>query len=236
MTQLSSKSSPLHEEPDYVFFGGAFDPPHLGHIDAVDLVQRRFPNAKVVVVPSFEPPVSRQQQKLTHASFWDRLAMCALAYDEHPFVNVSSIEETLEVPSYTARTLAALKAEYPLSKLAWMIGSDQLSAFVNWYQPKDILEQASLVVLPRPAQVNINLLEMAASTATSLGFKVSVSEKEGVVFLDGGNSIFVLKDAPRDVSSTDIRRLIHRRENFTELDLPLSVRDYLQESELYLRD
>lgn len=220
-------------EPDLVFFGGTFDPPHMGHIEAVRIARDRFCDAQIVVVPSYAPPISKDEAKSPQADFSDRVSLCVIAFDEWDRVQVSSLEEDKESPSYTVKTLRGLKAEYPLSKLAWMIGGDQLSGFQNWRDPKEILEMANLVVVPRPAQVQGNLVEMAASIATSLGFKASIDKEEGVVLLDGACTIFVLKEAPKDISSSEIRKLIAAKSTDIETYIPKPVLEFLNESELY---
>lgn len=195
-------------EPEWVFFGGTFDPPHAGHMQAVRFARARFPDAEVVLVPCFAPPVSKDQMKTVHASFPDRVAMCVVAFDEWEHVQVSSLEEDLEAPSYTIKTLRDLRAEYPTARLAWMIGADQLYSFTSWLEPKAILETASLVVVPRPDQAKTDLIEKAVQVATSLGFKASVDRDEGVILLDGAGVIYILNDAPANISSSAVREAV----------------------------
>lgn len=216
-------------DPEWVFFGGTFDPPHAGHMQAVRFARARFPDAEVVLVPAFAPPVSKDHVKTVHASFPDRVAMCVVAFDEWEHVQVSSLEEDLEAPSYTIKTLRDLRGEYPTARLAWMIGADQLYSFTSWLEPKAILEIASLVVVPRPDRVKTDprpclkssesgreesgllkqvLIEKAVQVATSLGFKASVDREEGVILLDGAGVIYILNDAPANISSTAVREAV----------------------------
>jgi nicotinate-nucleotide adenylyltransferase len=195
-------------EPEWVFFGGTFDPPHAGHMQAVRFARSRFPDAEIVLVPSFAPPVSKDEVKTVHASFPDRVAMCVVAFDEWEHVQVSSLEEDLEAPSYTIKTLRDLRGEYPTARLAWMIGADQLQHFTSWLEPKAILELASLVVVPRPDQAKTDLIDKAAQVATSLGFKVSIDRSEGVILLDGAGVIYILNDAPANISSSAVRQAV----------------------------
>lgn len=206
MSNVTTKYKSL--EPEWVFFGGTFDPVHVGHMDAVRIVRKRFPDAEIVLVPSFEPPVTKDSQKTVHAPFPDRVAMCVVAFDEWEKVQVSSLEEDLEAPSYTVRTLRDLRGEYPTAPLAWMIGADQLAGFAKWLEPKAILELASLVIVPRPGQSKTDLVDQATQLATSFGFKVSVDREENMVLLDGAHPIYILDEVPTDISSTAIREKI----------------------------
>ena len=43
------------KDPDIIIYGGAFDPPHQGHIDSIDCLHRRFPHAEILVIPGKIP-------------------------------------------------------------------------------------------------------------------------------------------------------------------------------------
>jgi nicotinate (nicotinamide) nucleotide adenylyltransferase len=221
-------------EPEWLFFGGTFDPLHVGHMDAVRIARSRFPDAEIVIVPSFAPPVSRDESKNVQATFPDRVAMCVVAFDEWERVQVSSLEEDLEAPSFTVKTLRDLRGEYPAAPLAWMIGADQLAEFTKWLDPKVILELASLVVIPRQGQAKGDLIDQAGQVATTLGFKVSIDRDEGVILLDGAHPIFVLNEAPTAASSRDIREKISSTglASVTEL-IHEHVATYIEDVELY---
>lgn len=232
MTNSVSKYKSI--EPEWIFFGGTFDPPHVGHMDAVRFARSRFTDAEIVLVPSFEPPVSKDEMKTVHSSFPDRVAMCVVAFDEWERVQVSSLEEDLGGPSYTIKTLRDLRGEYPNARLAWMIGADQLAQFANWFEPKDILELASLVIVPRPGQSRSDLILQASQLATSLGFKNSIDREAGVVLLDGGCNIYLLNEAPADVSSTEVRKIVGAKGvGALEGLVDGSIAAYIEDLELY---
>ncbi len=223
----------MSQNPDIIFFGGVFDPIHIGHMDAVRIVQDEFPKAKIVLVPSFVPPISSEEIKPVETAFVDRVAMSVVAFDEWPRVNVSSIEEELGVPSYTHVTLAALSEENPGSSLAWMIGADQLANFLRWSQPRKILELASLIVLPRPASSPMDILEISKQVASSLGFSTTLDETEMRIYLDGANSIYVLDKAPTSISSTEIRKLAAEDLQKISGKVPPVIMDYIADIGLY---
>jgi nicotinate-nucleotide adenylyltransferase len=226
----------MSQSPDIIFFGGVFDPIHIGHIDAVRIVQAAFPEAKVVLVPSFVAPTANGEIKHVTTQFVDRVAMSVIAFDEWPTVHVSAIEEELGVPSYTHATLEALALENPGSSLAWMIGADQLENFLRWRQPKKILELASLIILPRPANTTLDILEMATNAAMSLGFSSAVDESKMRLDLDGAHSIYVLGKAPTSVSSTEIRKLAAVDLQKISDKVPSIIMDYIADIGLYQQE
>jgi nicotinate-nucleotide adenylyltransferase len=228
-----TKSKYQDLEPDLIFFGGSFDPPHLGHVEFLKIIQNRFKNSEIVIVPSYAPVASATKEKPASSEFSDRLAMCVIAFDKCERVQVSAIEESLDIPNYTIDTLMELRSEYPLSKLAWAIGADQLNVFADWKEPTKILELASLVVLPRPHQVQKDLLEEALGLASRLGFTASIDAAEGVILLHGAGAVFVLPEAPRTVSSTDAREKIKSDPSAAKELLSPEVLEYVSELNLY---
>ncbi len=55
-----------------IYFGGAFDPVHEGHVDAVKIVREFFPQAKITLVPGFMIPVAGGGVKAPSTPFVDR--------------------------------------------------------------------------------------------------------------------------------------------------------------------
>ncbi len=219
--------------PDIIYFGGTFDPIHMGHMDAVRIAQQVFPGVRVVIVPALAPPVSATTPKKVTSDFVDRVAMAVIAFDEWPRVEVSSVEEGLPTPNYTYVTLEALKSENPASSLAWMIGADQLQQFLTWKNPRRILEIASLIVLPRPALCQKELMDLAKDLASKLGFSFSFDADAGRLDLDGGGSIYVMQQAPQTESSGEIRELAAKDLKALKGRVVPSVIDYIVDLELY---
>ena len=223
----------MNESPAIIYFGGAFDPIHVGHMDAVKIAREAFPAARIILVPGAVLPASSGKVKHVETPFVDRVAMAVVACDEWPNVDVSSIEEDLPSPNYTYLTLEALVNEYPASKIAWMLGADQLAEFSRWKNPRRILELASLVVLPRPALTPEDTLDLCMGVASSLGFSSSLDSEHMRLELDGAGSIYVLDRAPTSISSTEVRRLASQ--SLLKIDglVAPSVIDYISDIGLY---
>jgi nicotinate-nucleotide adenylyltransferase len=222
-----------HLEPDVIFFGGTFDPPHLGHADCIDIVKAEFPASKIIVLPSFAPPVSSTSLKSPSAPFLDRLAMSVVAFDDRENVEVSSAEEELETPSYTVNTLEYFKSVYPSSRLFWLLGADQLQSFPSWKEPQKILEKAGLIVLPRPNVSQVDIMMQASQVASTLGFKHSTDQSHGVVLIDGAQPIFVIDKAPRNVASRDLRLRLRRHDMLALAEVSPAVADYIKDIGIY---
>jgi nicotinate-nucleotide adenylyltransferase len=114
-------------------YGGAFDPPHLGHVALADAARERFGVERLVVLVS-ERPGHRE----VHAAVEDRLALARAAFpdddvrlDRHP------------------RTVELLRAER-FDDPVFVIGADQFRHFLAWSEPAEVLERTRLAVATRP--------------------------------------------------------------------------------------
>lgn len=125
-------------------FGGSFDPPHVGHVLAVTYALVTGGFERVLVVPVFSHPFEKQL-----VSFDDRVEMCRMAMGWIPGIEVSRIEESLEAPSLTLRTVQRLAEEHPGWKLRLIVGADVLGEASGWHAFDEVKRLAPLFVLAR---------------------------------------------------------------------------------------
>lgn len=125
-------------------FGGSFDPPHVAHVLAVDHVLEAGLADIVMVIPVFRHAFDKDM-----TPFDVRLSLVHAAFAGRPHVEVSDIERELPAPSYTVRTLEALRARYPDDELRLLVGSDLLSDTPRWHRYEDIIRMAPPIVLGR---------------------------------------------------------------------------------------
>jgi nicotinate-nucleotide adenylyltransferase len=134
------------------FFGGSFDPPHLGHL-AVARAAREALNLDTVLFA----PVGAQPLKPrgSTVSFVHRLAMTRLAIAGEPgfAVSLADAPKPSGAPNYTLETLLALRAELPPeSALFCLMGADSFAGFRRWHRAAEIPFVAPLIVAARPGQ------------------------------------------------------------------------------------
>lgn len=131
----------------YGFFGGSFDPPHLGHTLACLWALETEEVDRVLMVPVARHPFG----KAFSASFADRAEMCRLATSRlGNAVEVSTIEGRREGVSYTIDTLRALRAEDPKADFRLIAGSDVIGDLPKWREGGEVLRLAPPLELPRP--------------------------------------------------------------------------------------
>lgn len=160
-----------------------------------------------MIVPSCIPP-HKIPGKLADGG--DRLEMCRLAFAGSLF-EISPIELDRGSKSYTVDTLRELKKIYPEDELYFIIGSDMLSTFTQWYRWEEILSLAFICAASRQN-----------------GFEPDLSQ-----FTPEQRARIILLDIePFEVSSTQIRGIIARKGEDSDLiDKP--VLDYIKEKGLY---
>jgi nicotinate-nucleotide adenylyltransferase len=130
-----------------LIYGGAFDPPHRGHVELPPRAAEQIHAHGVLYVPTGEPP----HKSPTAAPAEHRLAMLRLALGDRSDCAISTWEIEHAGPSYTVRTLEHLRQELPGVELRLLIGADMAASFYGkWKDPRRIIELAEPVVMLRP--------------------------------------------------------------------------------------
>ncbi|MFQ5889769.1 MAG: nicotinate-nucleotide adenylyltransferase [Gemmatimonadota bacterium] len=125
-------------------FGGAFDPPHLGHLIVARDVLERLRLDRLLIVPTARPP---HREVILPAE--DRLRLVRKACAGEPGFEVCDAEFHRSGPSYTVDTLAWIRATYAPAELYCIIGGDQFRLFSSWHRHDRILQLATMVVMTR---------------------------------------------------------------------------------------
>ena len=134
-----------------------------------------------------------------------RYDMVAQAVKEMDGVRASDYEFKLDKPSYTANTLRRISANYPDREFILTIGADNWVKFHNWRESDFILNNYPIIVYPRQ------------------GYPIET--------LSG--NVTLLNCPLMDISSTQIRQMVHNGTPINEL-VPASVARTIKEKGLYL--
>jgi nicotinate-nucleotide adenylyltransferase len=126
--------------------GGMFDPIHIGHLRAAEIVREALALEEVVFVPTGRPPHRGQPA----AAGLDRYAMVALATAAERAFVPSDVELTREGPSYTVETVALIRQQRPGVDVVLIVGSDNLPMIADWREPERLLELCTVAVVERP--------------------------------------------------------------------------------------
>lgn len=150
-------------------FGGAFDPPHIAHVEMAKYAFAHNNLSRILVVPTFNHPFSKNMAPFDH-----RLEMCKLAFEGISELEVLDIEKKLGEVSYTASTLRALKNIYPKADWSLILGSDAFEQFSTWKDVEYIRENSEVIVIPRGVNSPVaNVSSTSAREAINSGAQIS---------------------------------------------------------------
>jgi nicotinate-nucleotide adenylyltransferase len=116
--------------------GGAFDPPHVGHVALARAAIDELGLERLLVLVVASPG-----HKGVFAPAEARLELARLAFEDVP-------EATVELDPY-ARTVDSLE-ERRLPDAYFVLGADELADFWAWKEPDRVLELVRLAVAKRP--------------------------------------------------------------------------------------
>lgn len=191
-------------------FGGSFNPIHNGHLHLAQTVHQQCGLDRMLLMPSGTAP---HKSSDAYAPAADRLAMCRLAAEPYPWLEVSDYELTKPGKSYTVETLRYLHSRFPEDALFLLTGSDMLLSFDNWYCWQEILTLAGLLCVSRGTEPE-DVLRQKAAELSSYG------------------QVTVVHAKPLPMSSSQIRHKIELCRKFS-CYLPENVVQYIMLHGLY---
>lgn len=191
-------------------FGGSFNPIHNGHLYLAQTVHQQCGLDRMLLMPSGTAP---HKSSDAYAPAADRLAMCRLAAEPYPWLEVSDYELTKPGKSYTVETLRYLHSCFPEDALFLLTGSDMLLSFDSWYCWQEILTLAGLLCVSRGTEPE-DVLRQKAAELSSYG------------------QVTVVHAKPLPMSSSQIRHKIELCRKFS-CYLPENVVQYIMLHRLY---
>ena len=224
------------------FFGGSFDPPHMGHLGIARAAQALLQLDTVLFTPVGSQPLKPLGPR---ASFEDRLAMTELAIRGLPNFAISFADapDPSGEPNYSIDTLHRLQAQFSSAQLFTLMGADSFLSLRRWYRGSDIPFLAPLIVASRPGQ---GLQHLAAELPDGLTVHAnphSIENRPGTLEIytvqnaSGAEApLYLLPGLEIEISASEIREnvsaaLTHLCEAHNIL--PDAVCDYISSHHLY---
>ncbi|MBY4596111.1 nicotinate-nucleotide adenylyltransferase [bacterium BD-1] len=191
-------------------FGGAFDPPHNGHVALARAAVEQLGLDELRIFPTGQA----WHKARTLSDGAHRVAMSKLAFAQVPGVVIDTREVLREGPTYTVDTLRELHQDSPKAQILLIIGADQAETLHTW---KNSTEIARLAILSIAARAR----------------PVSDAPPADISNLPPG-SYEPINLPPIVVSSTEVRTLAGRGYPIEHL-VPPAVARYIAEHQLYQR-
>ena len=196
------------------YFGGTFDPVHVGHLHAARSVGNALGVGLVTLVLAARPP-----HRATRANMADRWQMLRLAVSGDAALDASDIELRREGPSYSIDTIESLGEGEPI---VWIVGSDGLDTFATWHRFRSFAKCCHIVVVVRPGT------EVTPLPGFSRVYDAACLARRR------RGCLFVISHAMLDVSASQIRHILARGGDVSAL-LPSPVLTYIKRRGLYHR-
>lgn len=193
------------------YFGGTFDPPHIGHLVLAAEAAYQFKLSRLHWVLTPEPP-HKQEQDITPLNH--RMAMLQSMVANNPTFEISRLEIDRPGPHYAVDTARLLAQQESSADIILLIGGDSLWDLPTWRFSSDLVAVVSKIgVMRRPGDfADLSPLEQKLPGVT-----------EKIVFI---NALL------QPVSSRELRRRIAAGEMYRYY-VPPSVYDYIEENQLY---
>ena len=134
-----------------VLFGGSFNPIHKGHLAIAKAALKQVHAHELWFLPTLLSPL----KDVELASFEHRCQMIELMIKPFRKLKLSRIEAEREGLSYTYDTVKQLIERYPEHQFIWLMGSDQMMKFNQWYKYNELIELIQFAVYPRDEKHSI---------------------------------------------------------------------------------
>lgn len=189
-------------------FGGSFNPPHLGHVEAARSVVESIKPDRLLIMPTCVSPHKAMADDTPPPA--QRLELCRLAFADIPNAEVSDLEIRRQGKSYTVDTLNTLRELYPHDELVLIMGTDMILTLEEWKQPQEVMRLAEIVVLLRGVDedeqvrshiaylqktygARVTLLETGVYPATSTEIRDKLKQAEGRRLLNDAEYEYIVK-------------------------------------------
>jgi nicotinate-nucleotide adenylyltransferase len=190
--------------------GGAFDPPHYGHLVMASAALNSGAVDEVWFVPSGDRP-----DKTYRTAVADRIALLTLLLrdgvpENEKRVRLCTVE--VEVPNLvgTVELFRELRARYAQHSFWAIIGSDLTKDLPQWRHPAALQKEVSFLVVPRGLESEKEIIE--------------ASPEFQIEYLQSPVSF--------SVSSTSVRALLADKKSLIGL-MPRSLIEYVERNNLY---
>lgn len=187
-------------------FGGAFDPPTIGHTMVATCVINRLGFDEVWIMPSFKHPFGKHMSEFEH-----RMAMCLIATEGMDKVQITHYEADQVDVDGSLSLYKKLKRQYK-QNFYMVIGLDNANMIDKWINPEELIKTIPFIVIARK------------------GYMVD----ENITWYRKEPHIFVEACDVMEISSTQIREAIKIQDIKTlNKGIHKTVLKYIKDHKLY---
>lgn len=199
-----------HQPQKILLFGGAFDPPHFGHVHLLQQALQTVQPDLALIMPTGTSP--HKASSLTPGWLRRRMCRCFLTVDAR--VRLCSYELFKHGKNYTVDTVRWLKKRWPAGRIVLCVGGDMLLSFERWHDWQALLQLVELCGQARDEE-EYAALQQKAEELRRLGGRVTLCSPVAV-----------------QLSSTQVRLAVAQDRKIDAL-VPETVAHVIQQRGLY---
>lgn len=175
--------------------GGAFDPPHYGHLIMAEEVFNQLNLDAVWFIPTYESP--HKSNSVTKPSHRLKLVEHAIKDNDHFIVNPIEIDS--KGVSYSYGTITALKEKHKDTEFFFIIGGDMVEYLPKWHRIDELLKEVQFVGVTRPGfslKTDLDVLEIKIPgiEISSSMLRERLKEKKTARYLTPDSVLKVIKE------------------------------------------
>ncbi len=142
MVEPSTESKPKR----IGFFGGSFDPIHIGHVSLAKQAIKMAKLDTLLFCPAYHAPLRSEKPFFsTHT----RLKILEKITEENPRFEICKLEIDKQKICFTYETIKEVQLNCPSSEIMIIIGSDQFNRLKEWKFHNELAQRCQFLVFSR---------------------------------------------------------------------------------------
>jgi len=142
-------------------FGGAFNPPHIGHVNAAKTAFAQYSLDKLIIIPTGTPPhkelptnspAPQLRLQMTINAFMnikDDICNSSHSNNSCSCIEISDYEIFSNEKNFTIDTISQLRKSYPDAELFMLVGTDMYNTLSSWKDSDLLLDEVTPIELSR---------------------------------------------------------------------------------------
>lgn len=168
-------------------FSGSFNPVHIGHLALANWLCEYENLSEIWFLVTPQNPLKERRRML---DFEARYEMVEAAVAGYPRFRASDFELHLPQPSYTIRTLRALRRTYPECLFHLIVGADNWEIMEQWKDAAALIREFPVLIYPRagydrpapPAPTSVRRVDAPAMEISSSFVRDAIAEGRDIRF------------------------------------------------------
>jgi len=161
-------------------FGGTFNPPHIGHVQATKTAVVQYKLDLLIVIPTGIPPHKTLPDGTPEPEA--RLQMAKNAFNDSGTIKVLDMEVYSREKNYTIDSVIFLQRRYSNAEFFLLVGNDMYDSIDTWKDSDRLLEIVTPVLLPR------DIISISSSDLRKM-----LPQRAGVEYLSDSNYSYIIK-------------------------------------------